>query len=438
MAFRILIAPDSFKECMSAVEAADAMERGARTAAANYGHKIHIDTCPISDGGEGFAETLRVATRGRRVLREVRDPTGQWCEAGFIWCGSRAQSRTLANRVFHKHVGDAIMWWVMPGPTLPGSLVGKSRIAVIESAEAVGLHRVPAHLRDPEQLSSYGVGELIGAAMEARADVIIVGLGGSATCDGGVGMARALGVGFERVDDPPREDFEPGTKPRDTDRATSAQDLPRLRSIDMRHAHELIQFTTIIAAYDVDNPLYGPDGAARVYAPQKGATPEQVARLEEGLRHLARKCRDAGIKADPDALGAGAAGGLGFGLAAFCSAELRSGAEIVLEVTKFKRRAKRANLVLTGEGRFDAQSLHGKACMRAATAATSAGSRVIGLMGAVAPDVQSALASSGGPFESIIQIAPTGMSTAEAIRRGPAFLEQATRRVVEEELMRVR
>ncbi len=437
MAFRVLLAPDSFKECMSAVDAADAMERGASAAAAQYGRKIRIDLCPISDGGEGFAEAIMIATHGRRIEREVHGPTGQLIRSGFVQCGMKVQTQSLTDRFMSERLGELALSWLTPWPSLPGSMFRTSRVAVIESADAVGLALVPPHLRDPEQLTSYGVGELIGAALEARAEVIIVGLGGSATCDGGMGMARALGVGFERVDDAPRDEYATGERSARTHRLIGAQDLSRIRSIDMGNVHELLAFATMIVAFDVDNPLCGPDGAAHVYGPQKGATPEQVKRLDEGLHHLARKCADAGIMADPDAPGAGAAGGLGFGLAAFCKARPRSGAEIVLEVTRFKKRARKASLVLTGEGRFDEQSLHGKACMRAAHAAADVGTRVMALVGAVSAGTDQALASHGGPLEKIIPIAPSGMAPAEAIRRGPEFLEQATRKVIEEELMRV-
>lgn len=421
MSLRLLIAPDSFKGSLSAVQAAEAMARGAERAGRASSRRVDIDLCPVSDGGEGFAECALLATMGSSEKSVVHGATGELIEAHWGWCGPGARlSRLPASpaRTVLKRVALALI------PGLAAPLPTMRRVAVIDCASVVGLPRVPHEQRDPERLSSYGVGELITIALERGADTIIVGLGGSATCDGGIGMATALGVRFEYV-----------TKR--SEALPAGADLAHIRSIDVRGALSHLKVVRMIAACDVTNPLFGPNGSAAVYGPQKGAAPEQVQRLDEGLRHLARKCKAAGIAADPDAAGAGAAGGLGFALSAFCGAPLRSGIELMLELVDFRRRAAKADLVITGEGRFDAQSFQGKACVGVARAAQESGTKTAALAGALGDGWREALSECGGPFDSIEAITPRNMAPDEAIRRAPELLEAAAHALVSKRLLRM-
>ncbi|NOG53302.1 MAG: glycerate kinase [Planctomycetes bacterium] len=220
------------------------------------------------------------------------------------------------------------------------------KTAIIEIAAAAGLHLIPMCKRDPTHTTTFGVGQLIGCAVEAGCDPIIIGLGGSATCDGGAGMAQALGCCFTldggQVADVP---MTGGLLSRVTDvnRSTIAPEY--------RDGQRLL------VACDVDNPLCGPRGSAAVYGPQKGASPEQVTTLDDGLRHLASLMPDI----DHDFPGAGAAGGFGFGFKAFCNARIERGIDLVLQTLNFSARAASADLVITGEGCIDSQTMHGKA-----------------------------------------------------------------------------
>ncbi len=218
-------------------------------------------------------------------------------------------------------------------------LADGNKTAILEVAQAAGLTLLEAQERDPGKTTSYGVGELIRNAMDAGAKKIIVGLGGSATNDGGCGMAQALGVRFTG-----------GSSP------MAGGDLVDILSVDMSKRDDRIKDTSIQVALDVMNPLFGPDGAARVFAPQKGAAPVQVELLEKGLRHLASFFPHI----SSNIAGAGAAGGLGWGLAAFCDAELKSGIDLCLDIVGFESLLDGADLVITGEGSFDKQSFQGK------------------------------------------------------------------------------
>lgn len=316
---RILIAPDKFKGTLTARQAAGAMAEGARRAAMKLGIAIEPDLCPLADGGEGTIDAL-IASTGSTIRRAtVAGPRGEPRDAEWL----------ELPRAGH-------------------------RAAVIESANACGLMLVPDAERNPERTTSFGVGELIRAAIGRGCKEILVGLGGSATTDGGAGLAQALGAAF---DPPPAAPL-------------TGADLPRLARV---RPAPIPPGVTIVALCDVTNPLLGPDGAARVFAPQKGASPEQVERLERGLMNLARCCREAGIAADPNAPGAGAAGGMGFGLAALAGARLARGINIIMDLLDFDARAHAAGLILTGEGRLDRQSLGGKAVRGVAERAAALG-----------------------------------------------------------------
>ena len=304
---RILVAPDSFKGTLSAAEASVAMGRGVRRALPRASVRLH----PVSDGGEGFIDALIPFMGGAPHRTEVRGPLP----------GQRVRAR-----------------W---------ALVGKGTTAVIEMASAAGLALVPHGKRDPRVTPTFGVGELILRALKRNVGSILVGIGGSATNDGGAGMASALGVKFLNPSGAP---LPPG--------GGALSDLARIDvgGLDPRLAH-----TAVTVACDVTNPLTGPHGASRIFGPQKGGDPSAVAALDMALRRYAKVLRtDLGL--DVESIpGSGAAGGLGAGLIAFCNARLASGIDVVLDVTGFDDALASSDLVLTGEGRIDAQTRSGKA-----------------------------------------------------------------------------
>jgi len=334
---KIILAPDSFKESLSAADVAHAMGRGAAQACADAGRTapalVHL---PIADGGEGTVECLVAATGGRLMTATVTGPLGERVAAAW-------------------------------------GMLGDGRTAVIEMAAASGLPLVPPERRNPMLTTPFGTGELIRAALNAGARQILIGIGGSATVDGGVGMAQALGASFRDANG--REVLRGG-------RALSQIAAIRTDTLDPRLAQ-----SKILVACDVRNPLTGPEGAAAVFGPQKGATPDQVAALDAGLRNLAHRFRD-DLGRDVESVpGAGAAGGLGAALMALLAAELRPGIDLVLDATRFNDHLVGADLVLTGEGRLDAQSLQGKAAVGVARRSRDAGVPCIVIAGSLAGDL---------------------------------------------------
>jgi glycerate kinase len=301
-AVRVLMAPDKFRGTLSARQAAEAIGRGwCRTKPGD-----EVDLLPLADGGEGTLEVL-VGTQVEVSRVRVHGPLGDLLDAEVAVTGD---------------------------------------VGVIEMARASGLDLLSEHRRDPTRTSSRGTGELMAAALDAGARWLLVGIGGSATNDGGVGMATALGARFSDARDRPL---------RDGPRA-----LVDLVSIDLSRMDPRLAGVRVIGMADVDNPLTGPNGASEVFGPQKGASPDDVVMLDGALGHLAAVVhRDLGVdlRTEP---GAGAGGGLGFGLMTFCGARLRPGIEVVMEETRFMDRVRGAGLVITGEGSFDEQSLRGK------------------------------------------------------------------------------
>jgi glycerate kinase len=323
---RVLIAPDKFKGSLTAIEAAEAIAAGMRQGPV----PVEVRLAPIADGGDGTVDAA-VAAGYRRVSREVTGPTGQ---------------RVLAS-------------YAIRGET-----------AVVELAEASGLRRLPGGRLAPLTATTYGTGELIRAALGEGAQRIVLGVGGSATTDGGAGMGRALGVRFL---DALGADLPPGGAAlRDLDAIDTDGLDPRVRS------------TEIVVASDVRSPLLGPRGAAAVFAPQKGADPCDVAVLEDGLRRLATVvARQSGVDLSTVA-GAGAAGGAGGGAVAFLGARLVSGIDHLLDLLRFPDLLRDADLVVTGEGSLDEQSLAGKAPWGVAQAAARAGVPAVALVGRLA------------------------------------------------------
>ena len=324
---RIIAAPDSFKGSLTAATAAECMARGVK----NVLPDAEVLQVPLSDGGEGLVDALLAAAGGTVLTKKVQGPLGEPVEARF------------------------------------GLL--KNGVAVIEMAAASGLLLLPEGKSNPLLTTTYGTGELIRAALDLQCRRILLGVGGSATNDGGAGMAQALG--YSLLDQAGRE-LPPG-----------GQFLANLDRIDTGGADRRLRETEFIVACDVTNPLTGENGASRVYGPQKGATPAMAAVLDAALRHLAAIIRrDLGIDVE-NVPGAGAAGGLGAGLMAFADAKLVPGIELVLDAVNFNGLLDGADLVLTGEGSLDAQSFSGKVPVGVAAQASRRGVPVLAFAGTV-------------------------------------------------------
>jgi glycerate 2-kinase len=358
MPMRILIAPDKFKGSLTAVDAAQAIARGIAAVRAD----AEAVLMPIADGGEGTAGAICAALGGRWITVPACDPLRRPVEARYAW---------LENDV-----------------------------AVIDMSEASGLWRLSRDEYDPLNASTFGTGQLVADAMRRGARKILVGLGGSATNDGGVGLAEALGFEFLGRD---------GKRLRNV--PADLADLDRIVAPDA-HAS-----TVIIGLCDVQNPLLGERGASRTYGPQKGADPGAVARLDRNLARLADVvARD--LRCDfRETPGAGAAGGLGFGLLGFCGAELRSGFETLAEVLGLEREIAASDWIITGEGRLDAQTLEGKGPAGVAALARKHHRPVIAFAGAVADDPRIVAG-----FDHVFAITPAGMPPADAFREAARLL----------------
>jgi glycerate kinase len=369
---KIVIAPDSFKGSMSAREAAEAMERGIKAVCPN----VIIEKIPMADGGEGTVETLVDATGGRVIKVNVLGPLGEKRESYF-------------------------------------GILGDGKTAVIEMALASGLPLVPKEKRNPLVTTTYGTGQLIKAALDQGCLEFIIGIGGSATNDGGVGMAQALGVRFldaEGIEIP----FGGGS-------------LNRLEKIDTSKIDPRLQECKVMVACDVNNPLCGQQGASAVFGPQKGATPEMVELLDHNLAHLAAVIKRDVEKDVKDFPGAGAAGGLGAGLMAFCHAQLQRGIEIIIQATKLREKMAGADLVITGEGQIDFQTAHGKTPMGVATVAKSMNIPVIALVGNIGRGADM-LYDLG--INAIFSIAEGPMGLEECMKNGAELMERAANRVM--------
>ena len=367
---RILVAPDSFKGSLSAALAAAAMARGVKAVFP----AAEVREVPVADGGEGTVEALVRATGGRTETRAVTGPLGERLAARF-------------------------------------GVLGDGVTAVVETAAASGLTLLAADRRDPGRTTTRGTGELVRAALDAGLSRVVIGLGGSATNDGGTGLARALGVRF--LDGKGRELPEGGAALADLARIDLAGLDPRLGRCEM------------VAACDVDNPLTGPGGASEVFGPQKGATPEMVGVLDAALMRFAEVAREATGRDVSRVPGAGAAGGLGAGLLLFTKAQLRPGVEIVLEAAGFARLLEGADLVFTGEGRSDRQTAMGKAPAGVAQAARRRGVPVVCLSGGLGEGAEDLLEMG---VTALASIAPGPISLEECVGRAAELLERAVAR----------
>lgn len=372
---RIVIAPDSFKESLTAVKAAAAIERGFSRV---FPKAVYV-TVPIADGGEGTVDAIVTARDGRYVKKRVRGPLGTARQARY-------------------------------------GLLDDGALAVIEMAAASGLELVSRGERDPLAASTYGTGELVRDALDRGARQIIVGVGGSATNDGGVGLAQALGVKF--FDD----------KDRRLPNALGGGELHRIARVDASERHPALRRGRIRVACDVDNPLTGPKGASAVYGPQKGASPELVQELDGKLKHLARIVRrDLGVDL-ARVPGAGAAGGLGYGLMAFAGAKAVKGVDTILDLAGLKAALSGADLVVTGEGRIDFQTAFGKAPAGVARWAARTRVPVVAIGGAVSGDARKLFeAGFSGIEASVTEICDVDTALKQAGRNLELAAERAAR-----------
>ena len=321
---RILIAPDSFKESLSAHRVAECLKSGIEKALPG----VEFDLAPLSDGGEGFMEAMTAGTGGYKKSCRVHD----------------ALMRPISAEVGFSPDGQ---------------------VAFIEMASASGIEHLTPEERNPLVTSTFGTGELMLFAMQQGCSKIIMGIGGSATNDGGAGMAQALGA---KLLDENGIVLQPG-----------GGNLQKLHQIDLSALQK--NLPEIIVACDVENPLTGPTGASAVYGPQKGATPEMVQMLDKNLVHFAKIIRNQLNIEIETVAGAGAAGGLGGGLMAFTNARLMNGFQLIADTLQLEKRIATANLIITGEGRIDAQTLNGKAPFGVSQLAKKHGKLVFGVAG---------------------------------------------------------
>lgn len=360
---KIVLAPDSFKGSISAWELSAALREGLRAAEPS----AEVIEMPMADGGEGTMEALVHATGGHIREIEVHDPLGRKISAAY-------------------------------------GILGDQETVVVEMAKAAGLPLLAPHERNPLITSTYGLGELVRHAAGAGFRRFIVGLGGSATNDGGAGALSAMGVRFFGEDGAA---FVP----------EGGAGLARLKTIDLSGMDEAVRASSFMLASDVANPLCGPSGASAVFGLQKGATPEMAEQLDKALQRygeVLQACTGRGVREQP---GSGAAGGTGAGFMAVLGARCRSGIEIVMEAVRFDRRIRDADLIITGEGRLDGQTLSGKVIAGVCRTAAQHAIPVIGVCGSMALDGK--------------QMDQLGLTAAFSIAPGPCTLETAMRQAAD-------
>lgn len=371
---KIVIAPDSFKGGMTAKEAAEAIEVGLQPIFPD----AEIVKVPMADGGEGTVQSLVDATAGQLIHETVTGPLGTPVDAVY-------------------------------------GLLGDGETAVIEMASASGIQYVNEHTHNPLITTTYGTGELMIAALNRGATQLILGIGGSATNDGGAGMAQALGV---QLLDATGTALVPG-----------GGALDQLTSIDLSQVDSRIATTQILIASDVTNPLVGPDGASAVFGPQKGATSAMVVQLDANLTHYAAVIQETLGLELADYPGAGAAGGLGAGLLAFTKSEMRKGIEIVIEYAGLKEKAQGADLVFTGEGGIDFQTKFGKTPygVAQATKAVAPDAPVVVVAGNVGQGIESLYEDN--VIDAVFSIVPGVTTLADALTNGPQNLSRTAENI---------
>ncbi|PYI92185.1 MAG: glycerate kinase [Verrucomicrobia bacterium] len=375
---KILIAPDKFKGSLSARDVAEHIAIGIRDRLSN----ATVRTLPMADGGEGTAEVICDARGGEWITCAAHDALGRAIDARYVW-------------------------------------LRESATAVMEMSAAAGMWRIAPEERDLLSANTYGVGEMMKHAAERGAKEILLGLGGSATNDGGLGMARALGFRFLGTEG---ELARPGELVTLTGIVSNnaAGNLTAL-SGQVREAPILV-YPKVIAAADVRNPLLGRRGATRTFGPQKGGTPEQLEILENGLERLADISTRYLGSDFRDTAGAGAAGGLGFGLMIFCGAEVKSGFEVVAEFVGLRSAIEEADVVITGEGRLDEQTLEGKAPAGVARLARQLGKPVFAIVGSTNQGI-----TGGALFGAVLALARGEITPEQSVARAATLVEERAR-----------
>jgi len=364
---KIVIAPDSFKGSLTALQVAEAIEQGFKKIFPD----AQIEKVPMADGGEGTVQSLVDATGGQLLTELVTAPLDDQIQADY-------------------------------------GILGDGKTAVIEMAAASGLPLVAEEKRNPMYTTTYGTGELVKAALDRGCRKFIIGIGGSATTDGGAGVAQALGA---RLLDADGKDI-----------AFGGIGLRDLAKIDISTIDERIAESETVVACDVDNPLTGPRGAAYVYSPQKGASPEEVKLLDAYLERFAeivKRDMDKDVKETP---GAGAAGGLGAGLMAFLNAELKLGIDIVIEASKLPEQMEGASLVITGEGELDFQTVYGKTPIGVAKVAKQKNIPVLAIAGGIKKGAETSYEEG---IDAMMSIAPGPISLDEAIENAAELVSSA-------------
>jgi glycerate kinase len=368
---KIVIAPDSFKESLTALNVCEAVEKGIKT----HFPDAEISKVPMADGGEGTVQSLVDATDGEVIQTRVTGPLGEIVEAFY-------------------------------------GILGGGKTAVIEMAAASGLHHVPMDKRNPLITTTRGTGELILKALDHKVEHIIIGIGGSATNDGGAGMAKALGA--QLLDAKGAEIKEGGGS------------LNQLASIDLINLDSRLAEVKVEVACDVDNPLTGETGASAVFGPQKGATSDMVKQLDRNLAHYAAVIqKEMGVHIE-NVPGAGAAGGLGGGLLAFLSAELKPGVDIVIEATQLESYVRDADLVITGEGRIDGQTIYGKTPVGVAKTAKKHSVPVIAIAGSIGAGSE-AVYEHG--ISALFSVVPGAVALSEALEKADENIERTAKNV---------
>lgn len=365
--FKIVIAPDSYKESMTAKEASLAIQQGFQKV---FNHQVTYELIPMADGGEGTTEALMEALDAKSFDVLVKDPLYRDIRSNY------ARS-------------------------------DKHETAIIEMAAASGLQLLSKDERNPLVTTTYGTGQLINDALKHGMKKIIIGIGGSATNDGGVGMLQALGVSFK---DAQHNEIQLG-----------GASLQSIEHIDISGLNPLLREVEIKVACDVTNPLLGNQGATAVYGPQKGATEKMIPKLDSALHHYHDKIEVALEKSVKDTPGAGAAGGMGTALLAFLDAKLQAGIDLVLEETHFQERAKDAQLVITGEGKMDKQTVYGKTPIGVAKTAKLYDIPVIAICGSLGDNYQDVYQHG---IDSVFSMIEYPCDLNKALGNGPQYLQR--------------
>ena len=369
---KILISPDSFKGSMTSMQAASAIERGVLDIAPEAETALY----PMADGGEGTVEAILWGRDGEKIICRVQDPIGRDIDAVYGW-------------------------------------IEREKTAIIETAAASGLPLLKPGELDPETASSYGTGQLIKDAISRGAKTILLGLGGSATIDAGTGLFQALGLKF--FDHDKKEISHIGGR------------LDRISSIDTSGLIPALSSIKFIVASDVTNPLLGKEGAIAVFGPQKGVKKQQLASFEEGLRQFSViAAQTAGRDMSTEA-GSGAAGGIGFLLQTFLEVEFRNGLDLIVEMVQLEKQLAWADLLLTGEGRIDGQSLFGKVPVGIGRLAKKRGIPVIAFAGSIGPGLET-LELEG--VQAVVPVADGPMSLEEALQNGETLLYESAKRLM--------